>query len=79
VIVAEQIKGQLTMPPEIPAEKRGPCAWCGEPSVDELVIRKPRYTNHWNPIEKKMVRQMVKRAVLAPVCEHHLKTLELAG
>lgn len=78
-MITEQIPGQTAIPAETPPPRRGPCAWCGKPSVDELVIRKPRFTKHYNPIEKKTVNQMVKPAVTAPVCDHHLRTIELVG
>lgn len=68
---------QTELPPEVPLPSPNVCAWCGEPSVDEIVIIPARFkqTKQVDPTTGKRVRVMRKRAITAKVCKKHRDSL----
>jgi hypothetical protein len=72
---------QTTLPKEKELESPNRCAWCGEPSVDVIELEPARYkqTKQVDPETGKHVRVMRKGAIVAKVCDYHLKNLKLNG
>lgn len=62
-------KPTLFLAPE-PAVERGPCRWCGEPSVERVEITPPIYTSVGG------VRRIKQRAIEADVCPAHAKMVQ---
>jgi hypothetical protein len=65
------VKGQtlLFVPPE-QSVQRGPCQWCGAPSVERVEIVPAIYTSVGG------VRRIKKRATESDVCATHAKMVQ---
>jgi hypothetical protein len=69
---------QTTLPKE--QESDGPqiCAWCGEPSVDNIILEPDRY-KFVDGENGKKIKVLRKKAIMAKVCAYHLKNLKRNG
>jgi hypothetical protein len=68
-------ENQTSLGEGVPGDGPRICAWCGEPSVDEIEIEPNRY-KFVEREDGSRIKVLRKKAIVAKVCAFHRKNLK---
>jgi hypothetical protein len=69
-------ENQTSLGEGVPNDGPQICAWCGEPSVDEIILEPDRY-KFVDGQDGKKIKVLRKKAIKVKVCAYHLKNLKM--